>query len=102
MNTQCKDGDIAIIIKEDPGCERNLGKAVYVSEPVTIYDDVGICWYITPVQEIFWAYLYGKNDHLKIKINPTGVYHPDSWMIPINRKLEDDSIEETQTLVEEV
>jgi hypothetical protein len=101
MNTQCKTGDIAIITKEESGCERNIGKTVYVNESATIFDDAGACWYITPVQDGFWAFQEAGTLQVELEINPEYIVHPDAWMIPIDQMTEDDSMEENQSLVEE-
>jgi len=35
MKTRCKPGDLAVIVREEPGCEKNIGKIVEVP-PVPI------------------------------------------------------------------
>jgi hypothetical protein len=47
---RCKDGDLAIIIQDIPGCEKNLGVIVKVIGPVIRHSATSMpCWQIKPV-----------------------------------------------------
>ena len=36
MNLRCKDGDLAVVVGDFPGCEGNIGRIVQVKGPVRI------------------------------------------------------------------
>jgi hypothetical protein len=91
MRLRCKEGDLAIIIKEEPGCEANIGRVVRVSGPIVVREHVGATWLICPA---------GADDWLAILMCPTrgavvraahgieqlsNIEHPDRWMVPLKK-----------------
>ena len=48
MTLRCKDGDLAVIVGELPGCEANIGRIVQVRGPVQWSEQCGnlLCWLI--------------------------------------------------------
>jgi hypothetical protein len=82
---RCKDGDLAIIIQDIPGCEKNLGVIVKVIGPVIRHSATSMpCWQIKPVsRRKLWLASYGPiaNEFIS-KMNPA--FHPDPWLLPIN------------------
>ena len=50
MNYRCKDGDLAIVIQDEPICAGNVGKVVQVRGPIMLNSRLKlICWLIKPV-----------------------------------------------------
>jgi hypothetical protein len=48
MTLRCKDGDLAVIVGELPGCEANIGRIVQVRGPAQWSEQCGnlMCWVI--------------------------------------------------------
>lgn len=83
MNLRCKDGDMAVIVGDVPGCEGNIGCIVQVRGP-TIRLSGYIRWRIKPIdnrkiqvrefngvivsEKVFWK---------------SRVRHPDCFLLPI-------------------
>ena len=49
MSTRCRPGDLAIIARDDPGYEQNIGRIVEVHGPLRLDKKQGITWLIVPV-----------------------------------------------------
>ena len=99
MNLRCKQGDLALVVYDEPGCESNIGRAVEVRGPVQTNPHLGVsCWLIRPAgssrrwrvthhlggvrtQTVTWASL---------------VEHPDAWLLPIPPLAEPESDESTE------
>ena len=93
---RCKNGDMAVIVGDVPGCEGNIGCIVQVRGP-TIKLAGYICWRIKPLdnrkilirefngvivsEKVFWI---------------SRIRHPDFFLLPI-RPPEDDKTIETST-----
>jgi len=60
MTLRCKDGDLAIIVGELPGCEANIGRIVQVRGPAHISEQCGdlLCWVIKPIDRKKMLILY--------------------------------------------
>jgi len=96
MTDRCKNGDIAIIIKDHPGCEANIGRVVKVHSPRRVLPRRGTVWLITPVVGTTITYIDVDGTvavGLAIKIE-----HEDDWLLPIRPEAEDDSISVDQAL----
>ncbi len=52
---RCKEGDLAVVTHEEPGCEVNIGRMVTVCGPVKIHERFGPTWLIQPVHPAMWA-----------------------------------------------
>jgi hypothetical protein len=92
MTLRCKDGDLAIIVGELPGCEANIGRIVQVRGPAHISEQCGdlLCWVIKPIDRKKMLILYIPDilvsDYVTWKMD---IKLPDCWLIPI-RPLEED------------
>jgi hypothetical protein len=88
MNTRCKPGDLAIITREEPGCESNIGRMVRVSGPMDF--DVNLnfepTWLIYPVTLEPWLFLTSSGKLRFAEFEQGDIEHPDSWMMPINQE----------------
>ena len=98
VKLRCKDGDLAIMVGDVPGCEFNIGTLVSVRGPTTVISGY-TCWHIKPVEkkrvlvrlnkwEIRDQYVFWKDK----------IYHPDCFLLPIRPPEEDDAIETEQDL----
>ena len=47
--SRCRPGDLAIIIRDEPGYEENIGRIVEVHGPAHLNFDHGLTWLIVPV-----------------------------------------------------
>lgn len=83
MNLRCKDGDMAVIVGDVPGCEGNIGCIVQVRGP-TIRLSGYICWLIKPLDNRkilireFNGLIVSEKVFWKSKIR-----HPDCFLLPI-------------------
>ena len=100
MSDRCKLGDIAIIIKDQPGCEANIGRMVTVMGPRKVFLKRGTVWRIKPVTCDTMTYIdYDKT----VAVGPaTDIEHEDDWLLPIRPDAESDGISEVTDLPEEV
>jgi hypothetical protein len=95
MSDRCKLGDIAIIIKEQPGCEANIGRLVHVLGPRKVYMSRGTVWRIKPVKGNSMAYL--DYDNSPAYGLATDIEHEDAWLLPIRPEADDAHIEQSET-----
>ena len=87
---RCKQGDLAIVIREFDGCEENLGKLVWVAgNAPTKFSKIlrlGTFWKIKPITASgWWACTYvsnGESGEASYSKNLSKLYHPDDWLFP--------------------
>ena len=81
---RCKDGDLAIIVQDFPGCEGNLGVLVEVVGPPTSHPDTEhTVWLIKPLKRRkLWLLDEDGPVHAFISKKNEAV-HPDPWLLPI-------------------
>ncbi|WP_218509744.1 hypothetical protein [Variovorax sp. dw_308] len=86
MQLQCKEGDLAFVVRDFEGCEANLGRLVQVRGPVISRADVGPTWLITPVTSAPWTFLeFDGSVHTEFPLR-NSVEHPDAWLLPIRQQ----------------
>lgn len=80
---QCREGDLAVIIFDEHGCEDNVGRIVRVLGSPRTDKKFGICWLITPEYDDTWRVM--SDGYIETDIRPFKIKteHPDSWMIPL-------------------
>ena len=100
MTDKCKIGDVAIIIKDEVGCEANVGRLVYVMGPRKVSGTRGTIWRIKPVVGTTMAYL--EVDGSLGFGEATNIEHRDSWLLPIRPDEEDYAVCETVDLAVEM
>jgi hypothetical protein len=91
MKLRCRAGDLAIITKEEPGCEANIGRVVRVSGPIVVREHVGATWLICPVGAVYWEAIYicatrgavVRAGHSLEQLS--NIEHPDRWMVPLRK-----------------
>ena len=92
MTLRCKDGDLAVIVGELPGCEANIGRIVQVRGPARISEQCGdlLCWVIKPIDRKKMLILYIPDilvsDYVTWRMD---IKLPDCWLIPIRPPEED-------------
>ena len=55
MALNCKAGDLAVVISDEPGCEDNIGRIVKVRRRATVWDTPGAWWSIRPIDCKPWT-----------------------------------------------
>lgn len=55
MPLNCKAGDLAVVIADEPGCEPNIGSIVRVLKPTTVSGTTQAWWSIEPVDRQPWT-----------------------------------------------
>jgi hypothetical protein len=86
MKLRCKEGDLAIIVGEFPGCETNIGRIVQVRGPAKVDVQCGglVCWVIRPITRKKMINLYEPNELITERVTwKLNIKHPDCWLIPI-------------------
>lgn len=101
--TRCKPGDLAIITREEPGCEANIGRMVHVNGPLALYRRSGQqTWLIMPVDDTEpWLVSNGKGGAYFMRYRDPTIEHPDDWMTPIRPDDLDEDIDEQEDLTRE-
>jgi hypothetical protein len=95
MTLRCKDGDLAVIVGELPGCEANIGRIVQVRGPAHVSEQCGdlLCWVIKPIDRKKMLILYIPDilvsDYVTWRMD---IKLPDCWLIPISPPKEDTDI----------
>jgi hypothetical protein len=82
MKTRCKDGDLAIITRDEPGLEANIGRFLWVYGPVLDHPELGRVWETSPVSDAPMAFL-DADGTVKLDRSEACVIHPDTWMVPV-------------------
>jgi len=85
MKLRCKEGDIALVMRDEPQCKPNIGKLVRVAGPIKINQRGQATWLIEPVKKDFWYSLtQGKELSFHIVTFESGIEHQDEWLLPID------------------
>ena len=101
MTLRCKDGDLAVIVGELPGCEANIGRIVQVRGPAHISEQCGdlLCWVIKPIDRKKMLILYIPDilvsDYVTWRMD---IKLPDCWLIPIRPPKEDEDLSQIESL----
>ena len=85
MQLRCKDGDLAIVVREFPGCEGNIGRIVRVRFPVKISDRCALpCWVVKPIsKKRFFILEFDDGISHETVMWKDRIEHPDCWLLPI-------------------
>lgn len=99
MTTRCKSGDIAIVLRDNPGCEDNIGRLVEVCGPtgLTAYPGM-VSWRIRQVDTNAPWKITEKDGRITTEWMTWGsnVHHPDAWLKPI-RPGESEEVDDAST-----
>lgn len=83
MKLRCKDGDLAVITWDHPGCLENIGRIVMVKGPAR-QGAFGDSWWIQPITENLYAFLDADGSLGKESVTwRSRIEHPDRWLLPI-------------------
>jgi hypothetical protein len=82
MSTICRDGDLAVITREEPGLEANVGRLLWVYGPVLEHPELGAVWETVPATDEPMAFLR-EDGTVSFDRSDAGVIHPDAWMTPV-------------------
>ena len=88
-NLRCRDGDIALVVKETSICSANVGKLVRVRGPATTIIRTQMPgWRIKPLHRRLW-YVEELNGRLvRELVNWNScVFHEDAWLLPIRPEI---------------
>ena len=55
MPLNCRAGDLAVAISDEPGCEDNIGRIVQVLQPVTVRGSSQAWWRVQPLGRQPWT-----------------------------------------------
>lgn len=83
MSVNCKDGDLAVVTREEPGLEANLGRLLWVYGPVQEHPELGPLWETRPATEEPMAFVRGDGG-VSFDRSESLVIHPDAWMTPVH------------------
>lgn len=101
MSARCKPGDLAVILYDLPGCERNIGRLVIVRGPSAIDYKGQLTWLITPVTPDPYIIDNPASGEFRfMEPGELGIEHPDDWMLPVHPVYPDETEDETLTAPE--
>lgn len=89
MTLRCKEGDLALVVFDEPGCESNIGRVVEVRGPVETNPLLQLpCWLIQPAgASRRWRVLNGRGPAITRTVTwKSRIEHPDAWLLPIPPK----------------
>lgn len=83
QNLRCRDGDLALITREEPSLEANVGRVVWLYGPVRQHPELGAVWEILPASDEPMAYVDEKG---AARFDRDGyvIFHPDAWLTPVS------------------
>lgn len=80
---RCKEGDLAFVVRDEPGCQENIGRLVTVHGPIRHDDETGPTWIIVSVADLDWAYAKRDGSVGYVTTRTHKIEHPDAWLLPI-------------------
>jgi hypothetical protein len=94
VRLRCREGDLALIIREERGCDSNIGRVVTISGPIEVHTSHGPTWLIEPTTPEPWSYVAPSGEGVVIQpiTFADRVEHPDAWLLPL--RLGDDLLAE--------
>ena len=101
MTLRCKDGDLAVIVGELPGCEANIGRIVQVRGPAHLSEQCGelLCWVIRPISRKKMINLYIPDILISERVTwKSDIKLPDCWLLPIRPPEEEKDTVEIESL----
>lgn len=101
MKLRCKDGDLAVIVGELPGCEANIGRIVRVRGPAHLSEQCGelLCWVIRPISRKKMVNLYFPDILIAERVAwKSNIKLPDCWLLPIRPPEDEKDMVEIESL----
>ena len=86
LGLRCREGDLALIIREEAGCEANIGRVVRVGGPLELNPLWGPTWLIEPVNAEPWMHVaHSRDDVVTRPITfADRIEHSDDWLLPLH------------------
>lgn len=100
MTDRCKIGEVAIIIRDEVGCEANVGRMMHVMGPRIVSPTRGTFWRIKPVVGTTMTYI-DRDGSVGVG-EATDIEHRDAWLLPIRPEVEDNTIQVSTELPSEM
>ena len=85
MKLKCKEGDMAVVVRDTRRCQSNIGRLVQVRGPVQMNIKLKRrCWLIRPLDEQPYA-VEDLDNRFTMEIVDwlSKVQHPDAWLHPL-------------------
>lgn len=95
MTTRCKNGDVAIVLRDSPGCEANIGRLVEVRGPCSSSCYPGmVSWWIKQIDRNAKWCVFETDGSITMEwlTWSSKVQHPDTWLLPIRPGEADESL----------
>jgi hypothetical protein len=99
MTLRCKEGDLALVLHDEPGGEPNIGRVVEVRGPVQVSRRLKLpCWLVLPVgPDRLWYIPFADGPpHIEFVSRHGQVELADAWLLPIRPPAELDGDEIAQ------
>ncbi len=87
MKLNCRAGDLALVIHDEPICAKNIGRLVRIKGPLAYNSYYGRpCWLVYPIAPAPY-YVLSKYDKEGVDgrriTDQDRIDHPDAWLMPI-------------------
>jgi len=97
MKLNCRPGDLALVIYDEPDCARNIGRFVRIKGPLARNPYYQLpCWLIHPVSSAQYYVCLDDVDAGARGACITGedrIDHPDAWLMPVRSEDERFTVE---------
>src|SRR4051794_29179822 len=101
MKLRCREGDVAVIVREEPGCEANIGRLVRVRGPIRLDAHQGPTWLIDTLDSSTYLCVRRGGVIAETLTSHLAIEHPDAWLQPIQAPRDrDDDVEATAPALE--
>jgi hypothetical protein len=82
MDSRCKAGDLALLLRNVPGCVGGAGRFVLVGSTARDDPALGLVWPVLPITTAGWDWKSGIRP-LQVLDRPHWLEQPDAWMMPL-------------------
>jgi hypothetical protein len=83
MSPRCNTGDLALLLRNVPGCLSGAGRLALVEGPAILDDELGWVWPIIPITTSEWIYEDGIRP-VQLLDRPHWLQQPDAWMVRLD------------------
>lgn len=84
LKLNCRPGDLAVVLHDEPTCASNIGHIVRVHGPMAMTKDLGATWLILPVGRRKWAVHNRDGTFRKMVVRLRDrIEHSDAWLMPL-------------------
>jgi hypothetical protein len=82
VELQCRGGDLAVVTRDEPGLEANVGRLLWVYGPVREHPELAPVWDTVPATDEPMAYL-AADGSIRFDRQGPSIVHPAGWMTPV-------------------